>query len=121
MIAFQIQAEEKPHFNRIFVSLGSFHIEMAFFAAIGKIIAESVGPHVLHECKVLANGSLQSLYRGKHYNRCKRFHNILSLAIEILHFQHFMSTLTGDQKEILSKNFHELDENVKEVRWQNDH
>ena len=38
----------------------------------------------------------------------------LHWAIEILHFQHFMLTLSGDQKEILSKNFHEPNENEKE-------
>ena len=43
-IALQVQGEEKPTFDRIFTSLGSFHIEMTFFSAIGKVIAESGGP-----------------------------------------------------------------------------
>ena len=30
-IALQVQAEEKPTFDRIFISLGFFHTEMAFF------------------------------------------------------------------------------------------
>ena len=29
-LAMQIQTEEKPTFNKIFISLGSFHLEMAF-------------------------------------------------------------------------------------------
>ena len=82
-IALQVQAEEKPAFDRIFISLGSFHIEMAFFPAIGKVIAEPSGPYILSEYDVLAKGSLRSFLTGKHYNRCKRLHQILSLAIEI--------------------------------------
>ena len=30
-VAMQIQAEEKPTFDKIFISLGSFHLEMDFF------------------------------------------------------------------------------------------
>ena len=36
-LALQIQAEESPKFDNIFVTLGSFHIELAFFNACGKI------------------------------------------------------------------------------------
>ena len=43
-IALQVQGEEKPTFDRIFTSPGSFHIEMTFFSAIEKVIAESGGP-----------------------------------------------------------------------------
>ena len=57
-IALQLQAEEKPTFDRIFISLGSFHIEMAFLSAIGKVIAKSGGLYILRECDVLALGSL---------------------------------------------------------------
>jgi len=61
-MAMQIQFEGKPKFKRIFVVLGAFHVEMAFFGAIGKVIAESGGPHVFTECDVLAKGSLDSFY-----------------------------------------------------------
>ena len=37
-IALQVQAKEKPTIDRIFILLGSFHIEMTFFSAIGKVI-----------------------------------------------------------------------------------
>ena len=32
-LAMQIQAEEKPTINEIFISPGSFHLEMAFFCS----------------------------------------------------------------------------------------
>ena len=43
-LAYQIQATEAPVIDTIFINLGAFHIEMAYFNAIGKYIAESGGP-----------------------------------------------------------------------------
>ena len=86
MLAMQIQAEEKSTFGKIFISLGSFPLEMALFSALGKIIEESGSPHILDECKVLAKGSINSFLRGKSYKRCNRMHDLLALAFEILHF-----------------------------------
>ena len=53
-----IQAEESPEFDDVFVALGSFHVELAFFSAIGKIINESGAPHFLNELEILKPGSL---------------------------------------------------------------
>ena len=81
-LTMQIQAEEKPTFDKIFTSLGSFHLEITFFfSALGKIIEESGGPHILE--KVL---------RGKSYKRCKRMHELLAIAFEILHFESRLTT-----------------------------
>ena len=41
-IAMQIQAEESPKFDDIFVALGSFHIELAFFSSMGKMFRNQV-------------------------------------------------------------------------------
>lgn len=91
-LAMQIQSEEQPVFDRVFVALGSFHIELALWNAFGKVIAESGGPHILNECEVLAMGSLNSFIKGKNYKRCKRMHELLALAMEIVHFDSFLST-----------------------------
>ena len=53
-LAFQIQVEESREFDNIFVVLGSFHIELAYFNACGKIISESGALHILDESSVLA-------------------------------------------------------------------
>lgn len=91
-VAMQIQAEETPVFDNIFVALGSFHIEMALLSAYGKFIAESGGPHILNECEVLAKGSINSFNKGKNYKRCKRMHELLALAMESLHFEMFLAS-----------------------------
>ena len=89
-MAYQIQAEEKPKFDSVFVALGAFHLEMAMLHAFGQFIAESGGPHILNECLVLAKGSTKSFQSGKSYKRCKRMHEILALAMERLHFESFL-------------------------------
>ena len=60
-MAMEIQIEEAPRFDNIFVTLGSFHIEITFFSVIGKYISESGGPHLLTESGIIENGSLASL------------------------------------------------------------
>ena len=90
--AMQIQATEKPRFDNVFVMLGAFHVEMAFFKALGKLVTESGGGDILTETGVLAPGSLNGFLTGKHFNRCKRIHPLLALAFEILHFNGFQET-----------------------------
>ena len=88
--AMQIIEEESSTFDNVFVCFGAFHIELAYFASIGHIIAESGGPEILLETGVLASGSLNGFLAGKHYNRCKRLHPILANAMQILHFRKFL-------------------------------
>ena len=97
--AFQIQATENPLYDDIFIMLGPFHIELTFFKAIGKLIAESGGPSLLTETSVLNGGSVHGFLEGKNYNRCKKLHPILALAFEILHINAFLETF-GHKDEI---------------------
>ena len=89
-IAMQIQEEERPQFDKIFIALRPFHVELAFFSALGKIVAGSGGPYILQESEALAKGSINGFLSGKNYKRCKRMHEILSLSMEILHFKSFL-------------------------------
>ena len=85
-MAMHIQEEESPNFDKVFIALGTFHLKLAMFKAIGSFIAESRVPYILNECLVLAAGSTKSFQSGKIYKRCKKLHEILSLAMETLHF-----------------------------------
>ena len=91
-LAMQIQAEEQPAFDNVFVALGSFHIELALFSAFGKLISESGGPHILNECEVLDKGTGNGFIKGKNYKCCKKMHELLALSMEILHFESFLYT-----------------------------
>ena len=65
--AMQIQCEEQPTYDNVFVALDSVHVELALFSAFGKIITVSGGPHILNECDVLAKGSVNGFIKGKNY------------------------------------------------------
>ena len=82
-LAMQLQAEEKPTYDNVFIHLGLFHITCSFFSVLGKYLAELGGPHILNETHVIEKGSLKSFLSGKSYNRCKRSHQLLGAAMEI--------------------------------------
>ena len=69
----QIQSQESPKYNQLFINIGAFHIELAFFKDLGKFLGESGGPYVLQEAEVLAKGSIRSFLEGTNYKRCKIF------------------------------------------------
>ena len=78
--AFRIQEQESPDYDNVFIALGTFHIQMSFFKAVGKYIAESGGPHMLIESHVLAEGSLNVFLNGKAFERCRRIHVLFAAA-----------------------------------------
>jgi len=91
--ALQIQSQESPRFDNLFISFGSFHIELAYFGALGFYLKGSGIEHILSESEVLASGSIPGFLNGKHYNRCKRVSILLSLSLEICLFEKFIEQL----------------------------
>lgn len=98
-MAMQIQENEKPKFDNIFVNLGAFHLQMAFFKAIGKFIDSCGLVEILVQADVLAGGSMNSFLDSKHFNRCKRLHPLTAAALQILHFNQYISTSKIDTAE----------------------
>ena len=91
--AYSIQALDAPEFDKLLIMLGNFHLEMAFYGAVGTYINENGAEHLLTESGILAEGSLMGFIRGKHYNRCVRIHDILALAMERKLYESFQLTL----------------------------
>lgn len=89
-VALQIQSTDSPQFDNIFIHLGSFHIMMAFFKAIGKFIDNCGLSQMMVDSNLLAGGSVGGFITGKHFSRCKRLHPIVSLALQILHLNSFL-------------------------------
>ncbi|CAH2228320.1 jg1066, partial [Pararge aegeria aegeria] len=94
-----IQAQESPRFDNIFIHLGAFHIELAFFNAVGTFIEDCGLSNIMTECELIANGSVSGFISGKNYNRCKRLHSLVALALQQLHFEAFLENkqLTVDE------------------------
>ena len=89
--ALQMQANESPKHDNVFVCFGAFHIQMAYFGAIVYALEEPGGQQILTDTEVLAPGSLNGFLSGKHYNRCRRLHVLLATAIQKLHFRKFLA------------------------------
>lgn len=70
--------------------LGNFHIELAFYGAIGTMIAESEMDFILTEAEILAEGSMVGFIKGKFYNRCTIIHEIVATVLEIKLYERFL-------------------------------
>ena len=101
--ALQIQAQESPRYDNVFICIGTFHLAMAYFASLGYILDSSGAAEALCNSDVLASGSIRGFLSGKHFNRCKRLHPLLATAIQILHLQKFT-----EECGLVSQEFKEL-------------
>lgn len=128
--AYKIKTEKSDEFNRLFVNLGPFHIELSYFKvsifiyiiriaslafcvfiksifiilylkAIGKLIDSSGICEIMVNTGLMAAGSIKGIIGGTHYNRCKRVHPIAALAFKIIHFKRFLKSY--DEKSHLGK------------------
>ena len=90
----QLQAEESPTYDNLFINMGDFisnsHF-LNFFLALGKYIEQSGGLHVLQEAGVIRKFSLKSFIMVKAHNSCKRIHQVIAATLEILQMQAFLS------------------------------
>lgn len=129
-LAMQIQSEERPKYDNVFIQLGSFHIQMSYFKAVGKYIEESGGPYILTESLILAPGSLKGFITGTHYNRCKRIHPIFAASLQVLHFRAYLQAnnicidqLTNELKMIQKQKLIEVNysKNLMEILDGYDH
>ncbi|KAL4718512.1 hypothetical protein ACJJTC_002715 [Scirpophaga incertulas] len=59
-VALQLQSTEKPKYDNLFIHLGSFHIMMAYFKAVGKFIDNCGLTNIMENAEILANGSEKS-------------------------------------------------------------
>ena len=75
--------------------LDPFTLPVHFISMLGKYLAESGGSHILNETHVIEKRSLKSFLSGKFYNRCKRSHQLIEAAMQILYVQTFVDQYDG--------------------------
>ena len=92
----------------MFAVPGVFHIELSLFSALGKYIAGSGDLYTPNEATVIEKVSLNGFIMGINYDRCKRSHQLLALAFEILLFKSFLGTINTDYDEMTA----DITENV---------
>lgn len=96
MKAYSIQSIEASLFDRLLIMFGNFHLELAFYGAMGTYINDSGAEYLLTECEVLAEGSLNAFLKGKRYNCCSRVHQILALVMERKLYECFLTTVSKE-------------------------
>lgn len=84
---------------------------MAYFKAVGKYIDNCGLTNIMVDCEMIANGSVNGYLIGKHFNRCKSFHPIVSLALQILHFQSFVNEKNVKIRDNVKKYLEDLKKN----------
>ena len=97
--AYSIQTIESPLFDKLLIMLGNFHIELAFYGAIGTLINESRIEYILTEAGVLAEGSMMGFIKGKFYNRCTRIHELLANVLEDKLYSRFLLSIPEEDYE----------------------
>ena len=101
--AYSIQAIESPLFDKMLIMLGNFHIELAFYGAVGTLINESGIEFILTEADILAEGSMMGFIKGKFYNRCTRIHELLANVLEQKLYQRFLLEIPEEENDSLQE------------------
>lgn len=67
-------------FKNIFIHTGAFHLQMAYFHAIGKFLDNCGLIALMVNSEIIANSSVNGLVGKKHFNRCKRLFTICAVV-----------------------------------------
>ena len=76
--------------DKLVVRLGEFHTCMSFMAVIGKRFGDAGLGDILVEAGVVAEGSLNGVMSGHHYNRSIHAYKIIYEAMEERRFQEYL-------------------------------
>ena len=82
--ALEIQWRHPQEFKSVVLRMGGFHFSCVFLAVIGKRFAGSGLRDIFLESGVIAEGSIEGVLSGKHYNRGIRVHKLLMEAFFFL-------------------------------------
>ncbi|XP_028415026.1 uncharacterized protein LOC114538109 [Dendronephthya gigantea] len=84
--------------SKFIVRLGEFHSCMSYATAIACRFRDAGLQDIFIESEIVAQGSLNGVFSGKHYNRCIRAHKLVFEAMERLRFEAFLDSQTTLQK-----------------------
>ena len=92
-MALKMQPQEQKTYDHMFVSLEAILLDFDRFRAFGAYIAECRGLYALNKYFVIAKGSTKSFQTGKSYKWCRKLHELLALAMEVLYLKIFIKSL----------------------------
>ncbi|KAJ8050587.1 Vesicular integral-membrane protein VIP36 [Holothuria leucospilota] len=94
----QIRWRDENLKQRLVVRLGMFHTKMSYLACIGKRYRDAGLADIMIESGLIAQGSINGVMNGHHYNRSMRANKIMCDALCYLQWESYMASLNDDQK-----------------------
>ena len=85
--------KQKEQFKGLVVMMGGFHLLMTLLAIIGSRFGNAGLRDIAVHSEMIAEGSIDSVLSGKHYNRGVRLHKIISEGITKLLLDDFEASL----------------------------
>ena len=95
----QIRWRNDEFMNKVVIRLGAFHTAMSLLACIGKRFRDAGLEDIMIESGIVAQGSINGVMNGHHYNRSMRSHKCVMEALQRLRWQVFLNTLPDEEKD----------------------
>ena len=108
--AMEVIWKQKEQFEGLVVMMGGFHLLMTLLAIIGSRFGDAGLRDVAVHSEVIAEGSIDSVLNGKHYNRGVRLHKIMYEAITKLLLDEFETSLFENSSELPSERKMQLEQ-----------
>lgn len=93
----QIRFKEEKFKDRLVLRLGEFHTSMTFLAILGKRFKDAGLSNIFIESGIVAEGSVNGVLNGKHYNRSIRCHKLVFEALSRLLWNAFFNSMPADE------------------------
>ena len=102
--------KHKTLFDGLVVIMGGFHSLMILLGVIGSRFGDAGIRELAVQSGVVAEGSMDKVISGKHYNRAVRLHKIVYEALMRVLMQEFESSLTDDSSAcMLNEEKHQME------------
>ncbi|KAJ8048057.1 hypothetical protein HOLleu_00223 [Holothuria leucospilota] len=79
-----------------------FHTKMTYLACIGKRFKDAGLGDIVVESGLIAQGSVNGVMNGHHYNRSMRAHKVMHDALRQLQLEAFVDSFSTEDEQIVS-------------------
>ena len=109
--AMDVYWKHKTLFDGLVVMTGGFHLLTMLLGVIGSRIGDAGIRELPVQSDVVAEGSMDKVISGKHYNRAVRLHKILYEALMRVLMQEFEPSLTDESSAcMLNEEKHQMEQ-----------
>ena len=109
--AMEVYWKHKTLFDGVVVMMGGFHLLMMLLGVIGSRFGDAGIRELAVQSDVVAEGSIDKVISGKHYNRAVRLHKIVYEALMRVLMQEFESSLTDESSAcMLNEEKHQMEQ-----------